>query len=79
MKVIQLTKTYDLVVTVNVSVPSDTNERDVAEWLEDYAPAVSVSADPHDVRSLSAHGALITDQSVDSVYPLDTLIIKEQA
>lgn len=79
MKVIQVTKTYDLVVTVNVSVPSDTNERDVAEWLEDYAPAVSVSADPHDVRSLSAHGALITDQSVDSVYPLDTLIIKEQS
>lgn len=79
MKVIQVTKTYDLVVTVNVSVPSDITEENLAEWLEDYAPAVSVSADPHDVRSLSAHGALITDQSVDSVYPLDTLIIKEQS
>lgn len=77
MKAIQVTKTYDLVVTIDVVVPSDITEENLAEWLEDYAPVVSVNTDPSDVRSLSAHGALITNEFVDSVYPLDTLIIQE--
>lgn len=82
MREVQLTKTYDLVVTLTVVVPDDVETDKIVEWLEDYAPAVSVDTEHHDLYAFinsNEFGARVSEQSVDSVYPLDTIIIEEQA